>query len=81
MILATHPNYQLQGAGGNLTMYGIDRAKEERLAATLFASPMGRKLYGKIGFRDLGVVKIQVDGESEFVWEAVMAYVPTCDES
>ena len=80
MILATHPDYQRQGAGGNLTMYGIDRAKEERLAATLFASPMGRQIYGKMGFRDLGVVKIQVDGESESVWEAVMAYVPTCNE-
>ena len=80
-LLVTHPDYQRRGAGRKLVKWGIERAKEENLALTLFASPLGGHLYRKLGFRDLGVIKIQVDGESESISTGVMAYVPTCDEA
>ena len=80
-LLVTHPDYQRRGAGGNLVRWGIEKAKEDNLAVTLFASPIGGYLYRKLGFRDLSVIKIQVDGESESISIGVMAYVPTCDEA
>ena len=80
-LLVTHPDYQRRGAGAKLLKWGIEKAKEDNLAVTLFASPIGGYLYRKMGFRDLSVIKIQVDGESEFISTGVMAYVPTCDEA
>ena len=61
-------------------MRGVNEIGVGSLAVTLFATSMGRKLYGKLGFRDLGVVGIQVEGESGPVCLGAMAYVPTCDE-
>ena len=80
-LLVTHPDYQRRGAGGSLVRWGIEKAKEGNLAVTLFASPIGGQLYRKFGFRDLSVIKIQVDGENESVCMGVMAYLPTCDEA
>ncbi len=80
-VLVTHPDCQRRGAGGNLVTWGIEKAKEDNLAVTLFASPIGGQLYRKLGFRDLSVIKVQVDGESESVCMGVMAYLPTCDEA
>ena len=79
-LLVTHPDYQRRGAGGSLVTWGIEKAKENNLAVTLFASPIGGPLYRKLGFRDLSVITIQVDGESQSVCVGVMAYVPTRDE-
>lgn len=79
-LLVTHPDYQSRGAGGNLVRWGIEKSKEQNVAVTLFASPMGEQLYRKLGFRELSVIKIQVGGESESVSMGVMAYVPTCNE-
>ena len=80
-LLVTHPNYQRRGAGGELLKWGIEKAKKDNLALTLFASPVGGHLYRKLGFQDLSVIKIQVDGESESISTGVMAYVPTCGEA
>ena len=80
-LLVTHPDYQRRGAGGKLVKWGIEKAKEDNLAITLFASSTGGHLYRKLGFRGLGVIKIQVDGEIESVSKGLMAYVPTCDEA
>ena len=80
-LLVTHPDYQRRGAGANLVTWGIEIAKENNLAVTLFASPIGGQLYRKLGFRDLSVIKILVDGESESVCMGVMAYLPTRDEA
>ena len=80
-LLVTHPDYQRRGAGGKLVKWGIEKAKEDSLAVTLFASPIGGHLYRKLGFQNLSIIKIQVDGESESISLGVMAYVPTCDEA
>ena len=73
-LLVTHPDYQRRGAGGKWVIWGIEKGKEDSLALTLFASPIGGHLYRKLGFRDLSEIKIQVDGENEFVSMGVMAY-------
>ncbi|KAM0794788.1 hypothetical protein BDR22DRAFT_826599 [Usnea florida] len=80
-LLVTHPDYQRRGAGEQLVKWGIEKAKEDNLAVTLFAGSTGGHLYRKLGFRGLGVIKIQVDGEIESVSMGVMAYLPTCDEA
>lgn len=80
-LLVTHPDYQRRGAGGELVKWGIEKAKEDNLALALFASPIGGHLYRKLGFRELSVMKIQVDGETESISTSVMAYVPTCGEA
>lgn len=58
---------------------GIGKGRGDSLAGSLFASPMGRKLYRSLAVRDRGVVNIQVDGKLESVGPSIMACVPTCD--
>ncbi len=77
LILDTHPGYRRRGAGTMLCEWGIARAKEQGKVVMLFATAMGAPLYGKLGFRTLGLVKVQVEGEEEnlelkaMVWEGL----------
>lgn len=66
-ILLCHPLYQRRGAGSALTRWGIERAAEHGLDTTVFASPMGLELYKKLGFKEVGKFRVQVDGDSEFL--------------
>ena len=66
-MLACHPDYQRRGAGEMLCRWGLDKAKAEHLAVTLFASPMGVRLYRRLGFRDVGSFRTQVVGEEEYL--------------
>ena len=43
----------------------MNKAREEGLAVTLFATGIGKMLYEKLGFEQLGVVHVEVDGEEE----------------
>jgi hypothetical protein len=66
--LATHRDYTKGGVGKALCCWGIQRAISNNLkAVTLFASPLGKLLYTKLGFKEVGTVHIQVEGEEEFV--------------
>ena len=66
-LLNTHPEYQGQGAGQALCQWGLDKAKMEGWSVTLFSSPMGKRLYAKLGFRDVGSFRTQVEGEAEWL--------------
>jgi len=66
-ILLCHPSYQRRGAGSALTKWGIDQAARHGLDTTVFASPMGLALYKKLGFREIGRFRVQVDEEVEFL--------------
>lgn len=66
-ILLCHPLYQRRGAGSALTRWGIDQAARYGLDTTVFASPMGLELYRKLGFREIGRFRVQVDKEVEFL--------------
>lgn len=66
-ILLCHPLYQRRGAGSALTKWGIDQAARHGLDTTVFASPMGLELYKKLGFREIGRFRVQVDEDVEFL--------------
>ena len=74
LILATHPDYQRQGAGTRHCQWGIELAKEQKSAVTLFSSPMGTRLYSELGFKMLDHVTVQVAGEEEKLSIGVMTY-------
>lgn len=75
-ILATHPDYWRRGAGTKLCNWGIDLAEKHRTYISVFASPMGEKLYAQLGFKKLAVVVVQVKGEEEKVNISAMLYTP-----
>ena len=66
-LLNTHPDYQGQGAGKALCQWGLEKANKEGWTVTLFSSPMGKRLYTKLGFRDVGSFRTQVEGEAEWL--------------
>jgi predicted N-acetyltransferase YhbS len=74
--LACNPVYQRRGAGTSLTEWGIEKAKEQGLPIMLTASPLGRLVYKKLGFRDLEYVECGIEGEDEKVGTWVMVWTP-----
>ncbi|XXG99224.1 hypothetical protein Hte_005561 [Hypoxylon texense] len=77
--LATLPRYWGRGAGTALLHWGMARSREQGVPITLFAGSMGRSLYEKHGFRELGQAVVQVDGEDERIVESAMAWDPKLD--
>jgi predicted acetyltransferase len=75
-ILATHPRYQRLGAGTVLCNWGLKMSRLENVAVSVFASPMGRKLYRKLGFQKLSNVIIQAEGDDEVISLTAMLYLP-----
>lgn len=77
-ILATHPGFQRLGAGSLLVRDGITVAEAANRAISVFASPMGERLYASLGFKRIESVVVQVEDELEFVTVEAMAYEPQC---
>jgi GNAT superfamily N-acetyltransferase len=50
-IIFTHPNYRRQGVGEIMLEWGIKKAKELGVEMWLDATPYGRPLYEKFGFK------------------------------
>ena len=65
LILGTHPNYRRQRAATQLCRWGLQLAQEHEVPITVLASPIGQKLYSHLGFRAVGAVIVQVEGEEE----------------
>ena len=65
-LLACHPDYRGRGAGEMLVKWGLEKAKAEGLTVTLYASPMGGRVYSRLGFKRVGSFRTQVEGEEEF---------------
>jgi predicted N-acetyltransferase YhbS len=74
--LACDPAYQRRGAGTSLTEWGLRKAKKQGLPVMLTASPLGRLIYKKLGFRDLEYLECGVEGEEEKVGTWVMVWTP-----
>ncbi|KAK7420139.1 hypothetical protein QQZ08_010553 [Neonectria magnoliae] len=70
--MATLPGYRRRGAASTLLKWGMDRARKEGIALSMFAGNMGKLLYIKFGFKELGRVKIQVPGNDEVIYEIAM---------
>ncbi len=64
-LLATHPDFRRRGVGSKLCRWGIEMAKPRGWPATVLASPMGSQLYKGLGFKLLGSITVQVEGERE----------------
>ncbi|KAF1986480.1 acyl-CoA N-acyltransferase [Aulographum hederae CBS 113979] len=75
-ILATHPSYRKRGAATALCNVGLAAATRLNMVVSVFASPMGRRLYRQLGFCYVNEVRIQVEGEDQFVILTAMLYVP-----
>lgn len=75
-ILATHPDFQRLGAGSLLVRDGIICAEAANRAISVFASPMGERLYASLGFKRIDSVLVQVKDEPEFVIVEAMVYEP-----
>jgi GNAT superfamily N-acetyltransferase len=80
IILGTRPEYQHLGAATALVQWGIQKAREERLALTLFSSEQALGLYRKLGFREIAKCHVQLDGEEECLDMPVMVLEPSKDE-
>ncbi|EPE30171.1 Acyl-CoA N-acyltransferases (Nat) [Glarea lozoyensis ATCC 20868] len=68
-LLATRPEWQGKGAGSKMLKWGLGKADEEGLEAYLEASPAGKRLYEKMGFKEIGrlVVPSKKEGGEDFV--------------
>lgn len=67
--LATSPHYQRKGIASRLLGYGLEKADKEGVKVFLTASPMGKLLYRKLGFEELGSLSIDLrefGGEGEY---------------
>lgn len=54
----------------------MDLAARDGVVVTLLASPMGRGVYPRLGFEELGTVTAQVEGEDEKTHLYAMAWDP-----
>lgn len=80
-ILATLPKFQGRGAGSLLCRWGIKVAESKGMPISVFASPMGRKLYSKLGFGKVRDVVVQVDADDLRVVLTAMSYEPTFERA
>ncbi|KAI9755470.1 MAG: hypothetical protein M4579_004261 [Chaenotheca gracillima] len=69
-VLGVAPAFQRRGVGAQLVSWGLEVAEREGVPVALAASPIGQRLYRKMGFREFGTMNI-VEGETTltFIWE------------
>lgn len=79
-LMCTHPDYWRRGAAHLIVKWGVENATEAGVAISLFASPMGRKVYAACGFRELGIVSVHVPREEESLRLSGMAWDKTALE-
>lgn len=54
MHMVTHPSHRGKGAAGLLVKWGIEQAERDRVPAYLEAGLMGRLVYERYGFVEMG---------------------------
>jgi ribosomal protein S18 acetylase RimI-like enzyme len=64
-LVATRPECQGKGAAGKLLRWGIERADEEGTEAYLEASPDGKPIYEHLGFREVGRLVVELEGNGD----------------
>lgn len=75
--IATDAKYQGHGAGKALMKWGLETATEHNVPLTLTASPLGKKLYTSLGFKHMGLVECEVEGDDgQKAWTYAMIWVP-----
>lgn len=77
--MVTHPAHRGKGAAGLLIRWGIDQAERDRVPAYLEAGVMGRPVYERYGFVQMGdLLELDLkhfDVDMKFVM-CKMAYFP-----
>jgi ribosomal protein S18 acetylase RimI-like enzyme len=79
-VIATRPEYQGKGAGGQLIRWGLEKVDEEGTETYLEASPHGKPIYERYGFREVDRLVVnfekEVLGEKEFVEVFMLRPIP-----
>ena len=73
-LIVTRPEWQGKGAAGKLIRWGLERADEEGSVCYLEASPDGKPVYERFGWRERERLVVDLEGrdpcgtgEKEFV--------------
>lgn len=53
-LLAVHPDHRRKGYGGLLVKWGVGKARNENVSASVVASQMGESIYRSCGFEPVG---------------------------
>ena len=83
MHMVTRPSQRGKGAARLLIQWGIQRAEETGAPAYLEAGAMGRPIYEKMGFRQVGELMeldLRALGVKATFVMAKMAYFISCEE-
>jgi predicted N-acetyltransferase YhbS len=80
MLLETRREYQNLGAGTGLMKWGMQKARREGLALTLFSSSAALSFYRKLGFVEVANCRVQLDGEQESVNLHMLVFRPQHNE-
>jgi GNAT superfamily N-acetyltransferase len=78
--MATLPAYWRKGAATMLCKWGMEKARKVSVAVPMFASPMGKRLYESLGFKELGTFRVQVDGEDEVLVVHALTWEPAWEQ-
>lgn len=73
-LLCTSRDHRRRGAATKLVQWGLTKVKSENLTLTLFSSPLGKYVYLKLGFRQVGLDKAQVVDDQDSVDILGMVY-------
>jgi ribosomal protein S18 acetylase RimI-like enzyme len=80
ILLGTRVEYQRLGAATALVEWGMQKAREEGLALTLFSSQQALSLYRKLGFVEIANCHVQLDGDEEYLDLPMMVFRPEQNE-
>ena len=79
MHTVTLPSYRGKGAAGLLIRWGIERAEKDQVPAYLEAGVMGKPIYERYGFVQIGdllEVDLKEHGVDMVIIMCKMAYIP-----
>lgn len=78
--MATLPEYWRRGAATKLCMWGMNEARKVGVAVPMFASSMGKLVYEKLGFKEIGEWTAHVEGEEESVTLHALTWEPAWEK-
>jgi len=67
-MLGTHPSYNGKGIASMLLKWGLDRADNDGMPVFLSASPAGKPMYERRGFRVVQEEEVAGGGMCRRIW-------------